>query len=220
MGLSMPHAATHLIYYYINRADIQYLYILLGEYHSCYLHCLRLVEGLLWGAEPRFELGPAVQQADAQLSKPRRTLRLAPHPKSRAAPSSRTAPIKYPILRYEASAHPSVCFLFLLVVPFLYNWGNIHFDPACWENLLYQKRVKNLVRFTLYQGLLQLGKAQAVRGFLSPISFGRFFTWDFCLIFSQLHCAILWRYFIWILNNKLAFVVVGVESWTSESTMR
>jgi hypothetical protein len=32
------------------------------------------VEGLLWGAEPRFELGPAVQQADALLSEPRGTL--------------------------------------------------------------------------------------------------------------------------------------------------
>ncbi len=32
------------------------------------------MEGLLWGAEPRFELGPAGQQADALLSEPRRTL--------------------------------------------------------------------------------------------------------------------------------------------------
>ncbi len=68
------HAATLFIYFYINRADIQYFYILLGENHSCYLHCFRSVEGLLWGAEPRFELGPAVQQADALLSEPRRTL--------------------------------------------------------------------------------------------------------------------------------------------------
>ncbi len=29
---------------------------------------------LLWGAEPRFELGPSIQQADALLSEPRRTL--------------------------------------------------------------------------------------------------------------------------------------------------
>jgi hypothetical protein len=28
---------------------------------------------MLWGAEPRFELGPALQQADALLSVPRRT---------------------------------------------------------------------------------------------------------------------------------------------------
>jgi hypothetical protein len=49
------HAATLFIYFYIIRADIQYLYILLGEYHSSYLHCFRSVEGLLWGAEPRFE---------------------------------------------------------------------------------------------------------------------------------------------------------------------
>ncbi len=29
---------------------------------SCCLHRFRSVEGLLWGAEPRFELGPAFQQ--------------------------------------------------------------------------------------------------------------------------------------------------------------
>ncbi len=41
----------------------------------------RSVEGLLWGTEPRFELGPAVQQADALLSEPRRTLPsiISPH---------------------------------------------------------------------------------------------------------------------------------------------
>ncbi len=50
------------------------IYLLLGEYLSCYLHCFRSVDGLLWGAEPRFELGPAVQQADALLPVPRRTL--------------------------------------------------------------------------------------------------------------------------------------------------
>ncbi len=33
------HAATLLIYFYINRAVMQYLYILLAEYHSC-LHPL------------------------------------------------------------------------------------------------------------------------------------------------------------------------------------
>jgi hypothetical protein len=36
-----------LIYFYINRAVIQYLYILLVEYHFCYPHCIRSVEGLL-----------------------------------------------------------------------------------------------------------------------------------------------------------------------------
>jgi hypothetical protein len=47
------HAATVFIYFYIIR-----------------------VEGLLWGAEPRFELGPAVQQAGALLSEPHRTLNI------------------------------------------------------------------------------------------------------------------------------------------------
>ncbi len=34
----------------------------------------RSVEGLLWGAGPRFEIGPALQQADALLSEPCRIL--------------------------------------------------------------------------------------------------------------------------------------------------
>jgi hypothetical protein len=38
-------------------------------------HGFRSVEGLLWGAEPRFELRPAVQEADALLTEP------PPHPK-------------------------------------------------------------------------------------------------------------------------------------------
>ncbi len=33
----------------------------------CCLHRFRSVEGVLWGAEPRFELGPALQQADGLL---------------------------------------------------------------------------------------------------------------------------------------------------------
>jgi hypothetical protein len=36
-------------------------------------HCFRSVESLLWGAEPRFELGPALQQAYALLSELRCT---------------------------------------------------------------------------------------------------------------------------------------------------
>ena len=47
---------------------------LLVEYDSCCPHCIRSVEGLLWGAEPRFELGPAVQQANALQSEPHCTL--------------------------------------------------------------------------------------------------------------------------------------------------
>jgi hypothetical protein len=42
---------------------------------SCCLHRFRSVEGLLWGAEPRYELGPALQQADALLFVPDRSLR-------------------------------------------------------------------------------------------------------------------------------------------------
>jgi hypothetical protein len=63
------HAATLFIYFYIYRAYIQYfLYIILVECHSWSPHCFRSVEVLYWGAEPRFEPGPAIQQADALLS--------------------------------------------------------------------------------------------------------------------------------------------------------
>ncbi len=69
------HAATLFIYFYINRADIQY-FIYTTRRAPLLLSSLlfRSVEGLLWGAEPRFELGPAVQQAGALLSEPHRTL--------------------------------------------------------------------------------------------------------------------------------------------------
>ncbi len=40
-------------------------------------HCSSLSRGPPWGAEPGFELGLAVQQADALLSEPRRTLKSA-----------------------------------------------------------------------------------------------------------------------------------------------
>ncbi len=39
-------------------------------------HCSSLSRGPPWGAEPGFELGPAVQQADALLSELRRTLNI------------------------------------------------------------------------------------------------------------------------------------------------
>jgi hypothetical protein len=41
------------------------------------LIAFRSVEGFLWGAEQRFELGPAVQQADALHSEPRHPLKCA-----------------------------------------------------------------------------------------------------------------------------------------------
>jgi hypothetical protein len=50
------------------------IYILLFECRSCFPRGVSLVEGLLWVAELKFELGPALQQADALLSEPRRTL--------------------------------------------------------------------------------------------------------------------------------------------------
>jgi hypothetical protein len=38
--------------------------------------CIRSVEDLLWGAEPKFELGPGLQQADSQVA----TVWVTPHP--------------------------------------------------------------------------------------------------------------------------------------------
>jgi hypothetical protein len=66
-------AATLFIYFYINQADMQFLYTLLVEYHSCFPHCFRSVDGLLWDAKLRVNLVPALQQADTPLSEPCRT---------------------------------------------------------------------------------------------------------------------------------------------------
>jgi hypothetical protein len=52
------------------------LYIILVVATLDLLIAFRSVESLLWGAEPRFELGPAILQADSLLSEPRRTLNL------------------------------------------------------------------------------------------------------------------------------------------------
>ncbi len=41
---------------------MQCLYLLPVEYHSSYHHCIRSSEGLLWGAEPRFEPGLVVRK--------------------------------------------------------------------------------------------------------------------------------------------------------------
>ncbi len=62
--------------FYINRAYIQYFIYDTRRVPLLFssFFCFCSVEGHLWGAEPRFELGPAVQQADALLSEPRRTL--------------------------------------------------------------------------------------------------------------------------------------------------
>jgi hypothetical protein len=66
-----------LYLFYINRADIQYLYKLLFEYRvsSCCPHGF-------WSAEPRFELGPALQQDDALPSEPRRQILQGRSPES------------------------------------------------------------------------------------------------------------------------------------------
>ncbi len=63
-------------------------------------HCTSLSRGPLWGAEPGFELGPAVQQADALLFELRRTLM------SCAAP--------YELRRTPFELHKRLQILFLL----------------------------------------------------------------------------------------------------------
>jgi hypothetical protein len=69
------HAVTLFIYFYINRAYIQYFIYTTRREPLLISSLLPLstVEGLLWGAEQRFELGPAIQQADALLCEPSRT---------------------------------------------------------------------------------------------------------------------------------------------------
>jgi hypothetical protein len=54
-------AATLFIYFYINRADIQCFYIYYSYRAPLLLSSLLSArwEGLLWGAEPRFEPGRA-----------------------------------------------------------------------------------------------------------------------------------------------------------------
>jgi hypothetical protein len=53
-----------------------YIQLLLVEYQSCFPHCFHSVSvPPLRGAELRFELGPALQQANTLLSEPHLTLR-------------------------------------------------------------------------------------------------------------------------------------------------
>ncbi len=69
-------ASCHSFFIYFTLSEHTYnIYIYnSSRTASCNLHRFRSVEGLLRGAEPRFELGPALQQADALLFVPRRTL--------------------------------------------------------------------------------------------------------------------------------------------------
>ncbi len=79
----------YLFLHNLSRHTISYIYYSLST-TLVLLIAIRSVESLLWGAEPRFEPGPAVQQAGALLSEPHRTLNL-----SHTAPYlSHTAPFK------------------------------------------------------------------------------------------------------------------------------
>ncbi len=59
---------TLFIYFYINRADIQYLYIVLVEYHSFFFIASAQWASSAWGAEPRIEIGSALPYSKPTLS--------------------------------------------------------------------------------------------------------------------------------------------------------
>ncbi len=69
-------ASCHSFFIYFTLSEHTYNIYICNSMRtaSSFLHRFRSVEGLLWGAEPRFELGPALQQADALQFAPRRTL--------------------------------------------------------------------------------------------------------------------------------------------------
>ena len=67
-------SATLFVYFSIFFHTIHSFIHPFAEGPLLFPHCSSLSRGPPWGAEPGFELGPAVQQADALLSEPRRTL--------------------------------------------------------------------------------------------------------------------------------------------------
>ncbi len=86
-------ARCHSFFFYINRTYVQFLYtVLLLRNHSWYRNGYRSVHRgppFAWGAEPRFELVSALQQAEAILSELcrtiaelRRNIWATPHPKT------------------------------------------------------------------------------------------------------------------------------------------
>jgi hypothetical protein len=62
----LHYSSRHAIFIYTTRR--------VGTVPACCPHGFRLVEGLLLGAEPWFEVAPDIQQAEAPLSEPRPTL--------------------------------------------------------------------------------------------------------------------------------------------------
>ncbi len=73
------------------------------------------------------------------------------------------------------------------------------FDPACWEYEGAQAKIvvyypRNELKilwklpFTFIKAPCCSNEHKQYRGFLAPNSFGRFFTLNFCLILSRLHC--------------------------------
>ncbi len=100
------HAATLFIYFYINRADIQYfIYTTRIEYRSCYPHCIRSVEGFLW--VPCRDSNSGLLYSKVILSEPCRTLIWAtPHPKVTAWVRHNRLSVLYPPAPVSGTAAP------------------------------------------------------------------------------------------------------------------
>jgi hypothetical protein len=72
----LNHILRKILKGLVARCHSFYLFLHLSSRHTIFIYTTRrvpllLYSLLLWDAEPRFELGPAVQQAGALLSKPR-----------------------------------------------------------------------------------------------------------------------------------------------------
>ncbi len=70
-------------------------------WHACFPHSFRSVEGLFWGAEPRFEPRPALRLADALLSE--HPFWATRHPNHAAPQPRRTLTTPHP---YHAALYP------------------------------------------------------------------------------------------------------------------
>ncbi len=134
------------IYFTFTEHTCNILYIILVDCHSWTPHCFCSVEGLLWGVEQRFELGPATQQADALLSEPRRTLL------SHAAPSE-------PRRTLRATPHP-ICYPISIILftrinqPYLYSsYWLFTYNTAYWGgDFSLITLIKKKIKFSSYRG--------------------------------------------------------------------
>jgi hypothetical protein len=101
-----------------NQAVIRYLYIILVEYHSCIPHCFRS-EGLLWGAEPRIEIGSALPYSKPTLSYLSHTAKFS------------VQDLVMDILKQASSEIPEVLYTRLTRNVRLKGWLSISFANIC-----------------------------------------------------------------------------------------